>query len=90
MPSNIDETIKTITSLPWDGVLKLAVVAAILFFGYGEYMEDSEGTEDTELQRDLSVFTLSAIESLRSSIENKESTQDAKLEALENELDEIQ
>lgn len=83
MPNNIKETIETVTQLPWDGVIKLAVVAAIFFYGYGEYKEDSETAGADTVQRDLSVFTLTAIESLRATIEAQEGRQDEKIEVLQ-------
>ena len=83
MPDNINETIKTVTQLPWDGILKLVVVAAIFYYGYGEYKEDNENSGSDTVQRDLSVFTLTAIESLRATIENQEGKQDEKIEVLQ-------
>lgn len=91
MPNSIDETIKTVTSLPWDGVAKLIIVAAIIIFGYGEYREDAlegagadRGDDQYELLRDLSVSQITATEALRASIERQEIRQDTRIDNLED------
>ena len=81
--------IKTIANLPWDGLAKVMIFAGIVGFGWNEYQEDTQEAAGGELDRDLSVFTLTAIESLRGSIEATEARQNDKIEQLEEELSDL-
>ena len=83
MPNNTESIIKTVSDLPWDGLAKVIIFAGLVGFGYSEYKEDSENTGSDTVQRDLSVFTLTAIESLRATIEAREGRQDDKIEVLQ-------
>jgi hypothetical protein len=83
MPTNTESLIKTVSDLPWSGLAKVIIFIAIAGFYWDEYQEDNEVSGSDELQRDLSVFTLSAIESLRATIEARESKQDGKIEILQ-------
>ena len=83
MPNNTESLIKTVSDLPWDGLAKVIIFAALCGFGWSEYQEDNEVSGSDELQRDLSVFTLTAIESLRATIEAQEGKQDEKIEVLQ-------
>ena len=83
MPNNAESLIKTVSNLPWDGLAKVVIFAALVGFGWSEYNEDNENTGADTVQRDLSVFTLTAIEQLRATIENKEARQDEKIEVLQ-------
>ena len=80
---DFSEAIKTISALNWDGLAKVLIFAGLVGFGWNEYHEDNETAGSDDLQRDLSVFTLSAIESLRATIESQEGKQDEKIEVLQ-------
>ena len=83
MPNNTESLIKTVSALPWDGLAKVIIFAGLIGFGYSEYKEDNENSGSDTVQRDLSVFTLTAIESLRATIESQEGRQDDKIEVLQ-------
>tara|TARA_R110002094_G_scaffold157781_1_gene144019 strand:+ start:9179 stop:9439 length:261 start_codon:yes stop_codon:yes gene_type:complete len=83
MPNNTESLIKTVSDLPWSGLAKVIIFIAIAGFYWDEYKEDNENSGSDTVQRDLSVFTLSAIESLRATIEAQEGKQDDKIEVLQ-------
>ena len=83
MANDTNTIIQTVANLPWDGLAKVLIFAGLVGFGWNEYHEDNETAGSDDLQRDLSVFTLSAIESLRATIENQEGKQDEKIEVLQ-------
>ena len=87
MPS--EDLIKTVSKLPWDGLAKVLIFAGFVGFGYGEYQEDGENAGSDTLQRDLLVFTLSAVESLKSDINEQETRQNADIRELQEEMNDL-
>ena len=88
--ANPSELIKTVTDLPWDGILKLLIVGTMALFLGAEYFEDSaddsqsaQGDDQYILLRDLSVSQITALEALRASIQGQEVRQDVKIDSLE-------
>jgi len=87
--ANPSELIKTVTDLPWDGILKLLIVGTMALFLGAEYFEDSaddsqsaQGDDQYILLRDLSVSQITALEALRASIQGQEVRQDVKIDEL--------